>query len=86
VKKRITKKRPKSRIRKRSAKYAIPKDALIEYKDLAMVKRFLTDRGKLVSRRISGVTGKQQRDLTVAVKRARYLGLLPSGGVNRKFN
>jgi len=51
-----------------------------------MVKRFLTDRGKLVSRRISGVTGKQQRDLTVAVKRARYLGLLPSGGVNRKFN
>ncbi len=86
MKRRITKKRPKARVRKRSAKYSIPADARIDYKDLAMIKRFLTDRGKLVSRRISGVTGKQQRELTVAVKRARYLGLLPSGGVNRKFN
>ncbi|MCK5215341.1 MAG: 30S ribosomal protein S18 [Candidatus Omnitrophica bacterium] len=70
-------------MKKRSAKYTLAPDANIEYKDLALLQKYLTDRAKIVSRRISGITGKQQRNLSVSVKRARYLGLLPSGSVKK---
>lgn len=49
-----------------------------------MLRRYITERGKVLSRRVTGVTGKQQRDLATAIKRARYLGLLPVGGVNKR--
>ena len=78
-KKRPVRKPRRLKTRKRSAKYNLPKDAKIEFKNLPLLQKYLTDRGKLISRRISGVTGKQQRDLSVAIKRARYLGLLPVG-------
>lgn len=48
-----------------------------DYKDAAQLGYFLTDRGKIIPRRMSGLTAKQQRDLTVAVKRARNVALLP---------
>lgn len=54
---------------------------VLEYKNLDLLKKFLNERGKLLPRRLTGVTAKQQRDVGQAVKRARYLALLPSGGV-----
>lgn len=50
---------------------------LIDYKNPEILKRFITDRGKIIPRRISGATAKQQRSICQAVKRARYLSLLP---------
>ncbi len=48
-----------------------------DYKDPQQLKYFITERGKIVPRRISGLTAKQQRALTTAIKRARVLALLP---------
>jgi small subunit ribosomal protein S18 len=52
-------------------------DQRFDYKDVATLGYFLTDRGKLIPRRMSGLTAAQQRDLAVAVKRARQIALLP---------
>ena len=50
---------------------------IVDYKDEKLLSRFLTDRGKILPRRLSGVTARHQRQLAVAIKRARYLALLP---------
>ena len=49
----------------------------IDYKDVDLLKKFITARGKILPRRLTGLTAKQQRDLTTAVKRARIVALLP---------
>ncbi|MGK7876950.1 MAG: 30S ribosomal protein S18 [Xenococcaceae cyanobacterium] len=49
----------------------------IDYKDVELLRKFITERGKILPRRITGLTSKQQRDLTQAVKRARIVALLP---------
>ena len=49
----------------------------IDNKDVDLLKKFITDRGKILPRRLTGLTSKQQRDLTNAVKRARIIALLP---------
>ncbi len=49
----------------------------IDYKDVDLRKKFITERGKILPRRLTGLTAKQQRDLTNAVKRARIVALLP---------
>ena len=49
----------------------------IDYKDVDLLKKFITERGKILPRRLTGLTAKQQRDLTNAVKRARIIALLP---------
>ena len=49
----------------------------IEYNDVDLLRKFITERGKILPRRITGLTAKQQRDLTIAIKRARILALLP---------
>lgn len=49
----------------------------VDYKDVEMLKRFINEQGKILPRRITGVSGKFQRQLTRAVKRARHLALLP---------
>ena len=48
-----------------------------DYKDVDLLKKFITERGKILPRRLTGLTAKQQRDLTNAVKRARIVALLP---------
>ena len=48
-----------------------------DYKDYKVVERFITERGKIVPRRISGVCSKHQKRLAIAIKRARYLALIP---------
>lgn len=49
----------------------------IDYKDVDLLRKFITERGKILPRRITGLTSQQQRDLTLAIKRARILALLP---------
>ena len=49
----------------------------IDYKDDKSLQRFLSERGKILPARLSGITARHQRQLSVAIKRARYLALLP---------
>ncbi|ARV59529.1 30S ribosomal protein S18 [Nostocales cyanobacterium HT-58-2] len=49
----------------------------IDYKDVDLLRKFVTERGKILPRRITGLTSQQQRELTLAIKRARILALLP---------
>ncbi|KRH95518.1 30S ribosomal protein S18 [Cylindrospermopsis raciborskii CHAB3438] len=49
----------------------------IDYKDVELLRKFMTERGKILPRRITGLTSQQQRQLTLAIKRARILALLP---------
>ena len=62
--------------RKRVSPLADP-NVVIDYKNPQLLKHFLTDRGKIVPARISGVSARQQRAITKAIKRARMLALLP---------
>lgn len=55
----------------------IKPDEIIDYKDVDLLRKFVTERGKILPRRITGLTAKQQRDLTLAIKRARLIALLP---------
>lgn len=49
----------------------------IDYKDVDLLRKFTTERGKILPRRITGLTAQQQRALTLAIKRARIVALLP---------
>ena len=53
------------------------KDSIIDYKDPLKLRRFITDRARIEPRRRSGACGKHQRAVALAIKRARYLALLP---------
>ena len=53
------------------------KDNVIDYKDAAKLKKFVSERGKSLPRRITGNCAKHQRELTVAIKRARQLAIMP---------
>jgi small subunit ribosomal protein S18 len=63
--------------RKRPPAFTLEVGFKFDHKDPQQLRYFLTDRGKISPRRISGLTAKQQRALTTAIKRARNLGLLP---------
>ncbi len=58
-------------------KRTLDQNIIIDYKKPDTLKRFVTDRGKIIPRRISGATASQQRLICEAIKRARYLSLLP---------
>ncbi|WP_099221624.1 MULTISPECIES: 30S ribosomal protein S18 [Listeria] len=49
----------------------------IDYKDVELLKKFVSERGKILPRRVTGTSAKYQRKLTVAIKRARQMALLP---------
>ena len=49
----------------------------IDFKDVDLLKRFISDRGKILSRRVTGTSAKYQRKLAIAIKRARHMALLP---------
>jgi len=63
--------------KKRPPTFTTEPDFEFDYKDPQQLKFFLTERGKIVPRRISGLNANQQRELTRAVKRARHVALLP---------
>ena len=68
----------------RTPRMSIPKGTVIDFKNIAFLQKCLTERGKLFSRRLTSASAKQQRLLTEAVKRARFLGLISVGSAQRK--
>ena len=63
--------------RRKSCPFSGPNAPKIDYKDTRLLQRFISERGKIVPSRITAVSTKKQRELSRAIKRARYLGLLP---------
>lgn len=63
----------------RSNRYILPPGTKLDYKNLNVIQKYVTERGKIVSRRISGISAKKQRELVTAINRARFLGLLTTG-------
>jgi len=66
--------------RRKVCPFLANKITYIDYKDAKLLRRFVTERGKILPRRITGVSAKYQRMLTTAIKRARILALLPFKG------
>lgn len=69
--------RPFRRTRKKVCNFCENKSAVIDYKDLKTLSKYVSERGKILPRRVSGNCAKHQRELTVAIKRARSIALLP---------
>ena len=72
--------RPMNRGRKARKKvcgFCVDKVENIDYKDIARLRRYMSERGKILPRRITGNCAKHQRALTVAIKRARHVALMP---------
>ena len=65
------------RPRRKVCSFCVDKVEHIDYKDVAKLRRFTTERGKILPRRISGNCARHQRQVTVAIKRARNIALLP---------
>ncbi len=66
--------RPK---RRKVCFFTVNKIEKIDYKDIDLLKRFISERGKILPRRVTGTSAKYQRQLTIAIKRARQIALLP---------
>ncbi|HHY82224.1 MAG TPA: 30S ribosomal protein S18 [Clostridiales bacterium] len=71
------KKQRSRRPRKRVCAFCIDKVERIDYKDVFKLRKYITERGKILPRRISGNCAKHQRQVTTAIKRARHIALLP---------
>ena len=63
--------------RRKVCSFCVDKADYIDYKDVAKLRRFISERGKILPRRVTGTCAHHQRGLTVAIKRARHLALLP---------
>ena len=63
--------------RRKTCPFSGPNAPKIDYKDVRLLSRFLSERGKIVPARITAVSAPKQRELARAIKRARFLGLLP---------
>jgi small subunit ribosomal protein S18 len=63
--------------RRRVCAFCADKNAVIDYKEPGRLRRYISDRGKIEPRRKTGTCAKHQRTLTIALKRARHLALLP---------
>ena len=66
-----------SKGRKKVCSFCVDKIDTIDYKDVAKLRRFISERAKILPRRVTGTCARHQRELTVAIKRARHLALLP---------
>ena len=65
------------RSRRKVCKFCVEKATSIDYKDTKKLQGFISEAGKILPRRMSGVCAKHQRDLAIAIKRARIVALLP---------
>jgi len=65
------------RPRKRVCSFCVDKVEAVDYKEINKLRKYVTERGKILPRRISGNCAKHQRQLTAAIKRARVMALLP---------
>ena len=66
--------------RRKVCRFCADKDLVIDYKDVKVLKGFVTERGKIIPKRIYGTCAAHQRQLTEAIKRARHLALIPYTG------
>ena len=63
--------------RKKVCSFCVDRVITIDYKDVAKLRRFISERAKILPRRVTGTCAHHQRELTIAIKRARHLALLP---------
>lgn len=63
--------------RRRRYPYLYPDTSRIDYKDIRLLQRFISERGKIIPSRTTSISAKKQRELAKAIKRARFLALLP---------
>ena len=63
--------------RRKTCPFSSDTSPKIDYKDVKLLQRYVSERGKIVPSRITAVSAKKQRELATAIKRARFLGLLP---------
>lgn len=63
--------------RRKTCPFSSDNSPKIDYKDVKLLQRYVSERGKIVPSRITAVSAKKQRELAAAIKRARFLGLLP---------
>ena len=68
---------PRGRKRRKVCSFCVDKVQQIDYKDTAKLRRYISERGKILPRRTTGTCAMHQRQLTVAIKRARQIALLP---------
>ena len=66
--------------RRKVCRFCADKELVIDYKDVKVLKGFVTERGKIIPKRIYGTCATHQRQLTEAIKRARHLALIPYSG------
>lgn len=66
--------------RRKVCKFCADKEQVLDYKDFKTLRNFVTERGKIIPKRIYGTCARHQRRLTEAIKRARHLALLPYAG------
>ena len=72
--------RPVKRARKKVCQFCVDRAEFIDYKDVAKLKKCMTERSKILPRRVTGCCAYHQRELTTAIKRARNIALLPYVG------
>ena len=65
------------KMRKKVCPMCADKNLILEYKNLDQLRKFITDKGKILPRRASGTCAKHQREVNVAIKRARHIALIP---------
>jgi len=63
--------------RKKVCQFCVDRNGDIDYKDAGRLRKFISDRGKIIPRRVTGTCARHQRGLTIAIKRARQIALLP---------
>lgn len=69
--------RPVKRARKKVCQFCVDRAEYIDYKDVAKLKKYMTERSKILPRRVTGCCAYHQRELTTAIKRARQVALVP---------
>ena len=68
---------PRGRKRRKVCAFCVDKVECIDYKDAAKLRRYISERAKILPRRVTGTCARHQRELTVAIKRARQIALMP---------
>ena len=69
--------RPEINPKKKRAVYKFAEGETVDYKDVALLRKFMSDRGKIRSRRVTGLSPRRQREVALAIKNAREMALLP---------
>jgi small subunit ribosomal protein S18 len=74
---RRSRRRPELNPKKKRIVHNFGANDVVDYKDLALLRKFMSDRGKIRSRRVTGLSPKRQREVAIAIKNAREMAMLP---------